>query len=117
MLARKADDMEWQAVSASGAKDCRIRELITAADHAPTFSMRQFEVDPGGCTPHHRHPWEHEVYILSGSGVVRKDSGEIPFDAGTALLIYPDETHSFHNTGDTPLRFLCLIPVEQLCCR
>ncbi len=117
MLARKADDVSWQPVTAAGASHCRMRELLTDVDDAPTFAMRQFEVGPGGCTPHHSHPWEHEVFILSGSGVVRKETGELAFETGTAILILPDETHSFHNTGDTPLRFLCMIPVERVCCR
>ena len=44
------------------------REVITASDGAPHFCMRVFEVEPGSSTPSHSHPWEHEVFILSGKG-------------------------------------------------
>ncbi len=113
MLARRADEVPWTTVAADGAVGCRMRKLVTATDGAPTFAMRQFEVDPGGCTPHHSHPWEHEVYILGGCGVVRRQVGETPIQAGMAVFVQPDETHSFHNTADEPLTFLCLIPVER----
>ena len=50
---------------------------------APNFTMRHFEVAPGGRTPFHAHPWEHEVYVLSGTGKVRQKGGErAPSEAG-----------------------------------
>ena len=104
-------------VQADGASRCRIRELITDRDGAPTFAMRQFQIEPGGQTPFHRHPWEHEVFILEGCGYVRGEEGPRPFQAQDAIFIAPDELHSFVNSGETPLRLLCLIPVAQQCCR
>ncbi len=47
----------------------QIREMITAQDGAPNFAMRVFDVQPGSATPYHAHPWEHEVYIISGTGL------------------------------------------------
>ncbi len=104
-------------VGAEGAAGCRMAELITAANGAPTFAMRQFEVDPGGHTPYHAHPWEHEVFVLSGSGSVATEAGPRPVSAGDALFIPRLEKHAFQNTGAEPLRFLCLIPVTEACCR
>ena len=49
----------------------QIREMITAQDGAPTFAMRVFDVTPGAATPYHTHAWEHEVYIVSGTGRIR----------------------------------------------
>lgn len=46
----------------------QIREMITADDGAPTFAMRVFDVQKGAATPYHTHTWEHEVYIISGTG-------------------------------------------------
>ena len=42
------------------------RNLVTHRDDAPNFGMRLFEVEAGGATDHHQHPWEHEVFIVSG---------------------------------------------------
>ncbi len=49
----------------------KIRWLITEETGAPNFAMRQFTVAPGGSTPQHTHSWEHEAYILEGSGTIQ----------------------------------------------
>ena len=53
------------------------RDIITAGDGAPLFTMRVFEVEPGSSTPSHSHEWEHEVFILSGKGVVAGEPGGV----------------------------------------
>lgn len=117
MKVTPSESIPLSEVAQEGAAGCRIRELITARDGAPTFAMRQFEVSPGGHTPYHSHPWEHEVFILEGTGHLESETGPRAFKAGDAVLVPPDELHSFRNDGSSPLRFLCLIPVEQRCCR
>ncbi len=89
------------------------REVITARDGAPNFCMRVFEVEPGSSTPDHSHPWEHEVFILAGQGVVRGEPGETAIGAGSVVFIAPGEQHCFINTGDQVLRFICLIPLQD----
>jgi quercetin dioxygenase-like cupin family protein len=98
------------AVTMEGASGCRIRCLIGPDDGAPSFTMRQFEVAPGGNTPRHAHAYEHEVFILEGEGTVLDSRGEHRLQAGMAVFIAPDEIHQFRNTGSRPLKFLCLIP-------
>ncbi|OHB72835.1 MAG: hypothetical protein A2V70_01415 [Planctomycetes bacterium RBG_13_63_9] len=97
-------------VAMEGAVGCRIRCLIGPDDRAPSFSMRQFDVDPGGFTPKHAHAHEHEVYVLEGDGVVLEGHLEHALRPGTAVLVPPNQLHQFRNTGAGPLRFLCLIP-------
>ena len=87
------------------------REVITAADGAPNFCMRVFEVEPGCSTPYHTHAWEHEVLILSGQGVVVSEEKETPIARDTVVFVAPDEHHCFVNKGDETLRFTCLIPL------
>ena len=86
-----------------------LRTVISAAD-APRFAMRVFEVAVGGSTPFHTHDWEHEVFILSGSGKVHGFDGERQLSAGDAVFVPPGEQHCFTNTGDDVLRFVCCIP-------
>ncbi len=112
-----ADAVPFQPVVTEGAQGAFIKELITDRDGAPTFAMRLFEILPGGNTPLHSHPWEHEVFILSGRGELRGETQMHPFSAGDAVFVPPNETHTFVNTGETPLRLLCMIPVQQSCCR
>ena len=87
------------------------RDVITAADGAPNFCMRVFEVEPGCSTPYHTHVWEHEVIILSGQGVVVSEEKETPIEKDTVVFIPPDEPHCFTNNSDETLRFTCLIPL------
>jgi quercetin dioxygenase-like cupin family protein len=88
------------------------REVITARDGAPNFCMRVFEVEPGASTPDHSHPWEHEVFILSGEGVVKGKEGKTTINKGSVVFIAPDEPHCFLNNGNHVLRFVCLIPIQ-----
>jgi quercetin dioxygenase-like cupin family protein len=87
------------------------RVVIGADDGAPTFIMRVFEVKTGSSTPFHSHPWEHEVFVLSGKGVVRGRKGERLLGEGTVVFVAPNEEHCFSNTGSAPLRFICVIPL------
>lgn len=89
------------------------REVITAQDGAPSFCMRVFEVEPGGVTPNHTHPWEHEVFVLAGEGAAVGEGGETPIAEGSAVFIAPDEPHCLVNKSDQPLRFICLIPLPK----
>ena len=89
------------------------RVPIGIEDGAPRFIMRIFDVEPGSSTPFHSHKWEHEVFILSGEGIVKsKDNGK-PVLPGTAVFVAPDEEHCFTNTGKDILRFICVIPIEE----
>ena len=87
------------------------REVITAADGAPHFCMRLFEVKPGSSTPFHSHAWEHEVFVVSGQGVVTGGEGESPIGSGSIVFVAPEEPHCFVNNGSEMLRFICIIPL------
>ncbi len=102
--------VEEQRVEMEGASGCTVRLLVGEADKAPNFAMRQFEVAPGGYTPRHSHPYEHEVYVLDGGGVVIEGDVEHRLSAGDVVYVAPGDVHQFRNTGDRPLKFLCLIP-------
>jgi quercetin dioxygenase-like cupin family protein len=95
------------------AKGVKLRRLIKEDTGAPNFAMRSFTVEPGGYTPHHSHPWEHEVFILSGSGIILGEKGEEILKAGDVVYMPPNEKHQFRNSGSEDLSFLCLIPLQK----
>jgi quercetin dioxygenase-like cupin family protein len=99
-----------QVVEMEGSRGCTVRWLVSQSDGAPNFAMRQFEVAAGGYTPRHSHPYEHEVYVLEGSGIVFEGDRQHPLNAGDVVFVRPDEVHQFKNTGAAPLKFLCLVP-------
>ncbi|MGD9128440.1 MAG: cupin domain-containing protein [Planctomycetia bacterium] len=98
-------------VDMEGAVGCTIRVLVNDADGAPHFAMRQFEVAPGGHTPRHTHDFEHEVYVLEGDGSVLYEEEEHPLQPGSFAYVPANELHRFTNTGETPFKFLCLVPI------
>jgi quercetin dioxygenase-like cupin family protein len=106
-----ADEVSPQVVSEEGARDVTVRWLLARPEGAPNFAMRLFDVAPGGCTPQHQHAWEHEVFVLAGTGEVVTADGPVPFQAGDAVLVMPDELHQFRNTSGSVARFICLIPL------
>ena len=110
MKVNNYQQIESQTVDMDGAEGCRVRWLIGDKDKAPNFAMRQFEVAPGGHTPRHMHPYEHEVFVLEGEGVVLEGDQQHPLRTGDVVYVKPDEVHQFRNTGGQPLKFLCLVP-------
>ena len=93
-----------------GASGVKIQWLLDEAAGAPTFSMRRFEIAPGGHTPLHDHAWEHEVYIISGQGAVVAGDRETPLRPDDAVLVGPHEKHQFKAAADEALVLLCLVP-------
>jgi len=96
-----------------GASKLKVRWLITKEMGAPSFAMRFFEMESGGHSPLHAHPWEHEVFILEGEGVAVGGKEERKLKAGDAIFVPPNEKHQFRNTGKKVLKFLCLVPHKQ----
>ncbi len=103
-------DVSQAPVNMEGSRGCQVRWLVDEAQGAPNFAMRQYEVAPGGFTPKHSHPYEHEVFVLEGSGVVLEGDRQHPLKAGDFVFVSPSEVHQFRNTGDVPLKFLCMVP-------
>ncbi len=104
------ETIEATDVTETGALDVKVRWLISKDLGAPNFAMRLFEVAKGGFSPLHTHPWEHEVFVLEGEGVVFDGKKTTPFRPCDVVYVPPDEWHQFKNTGNKTLKFLCLIP-------
>lgn len=110
MQIKHSTDVPQADVTMEGAAGCRVRWLVGSADHAPNFAMREFELAPGGHTPRHFHPYEHEIYVLAGEGAILDGDRERPLGPGDVVLVNPDDVHQFRNTGAEPFKMLCLIP-------
>ena len=71
MIKKNYNEVEELEVKDYGSTGTTIRWLITKEkENAPRFSLRRFEIQPGGQIGIHNHPQEHEIYILSGKGEV-----------------------------------------------
>jgi quercetin dioxygenase-like cupin family protein len=110
MKVKQHEAVEQQPVDMEGAAGCSVRWLVGQKDGAPNFAMRQFEVAPGGHTPKHSHDYEHEVFVLEGAGLVIDGDTARPLQAGDVIFVEPNDVHQFRNTGDGPMKFLCMVP-------
>ncbi len=106
------EDVDAERVDPSMAEgEVTIRWLISDKDGAKTFYMRLFEMPPKARIKPHFHPWEHEIFILKGSGKLR--IGKTWHDVHDEMFIYipPNVEHEYEAGGDG-LSFLCLIPAK-----
>ena len=110
MRISQVEAVELVPVEMPGSKGCQVRWLIGENVDAPNFAMREFEVEKGGHTPKHSHPYEHEVYILEGDGIILENDTPHQIKAGDTIYVAPDEVHQFQNNGNGKLKFLCLVP-------
>ncbi|MBD3286524.1 cupin domain-containing protein [candidate division WOR-3 bacterium] len=113
MLVRSVDQISQDNVEQEGAEGVKIRWLISKYAGAPNFAMREFEIEPEGHTPYHSHDWEHEVFVLSGEGVVVSEGEQISISRDTVVFVPGGQMHNFRNTGSGVLRFLCLVPHKK----
>ena len=114
MKIEKSSNIAKQPVEVEGAKDTDIRWLISKEDGAENFAMRMFEIKPGGHTPLHEHPHEHEVFIVEGEGIFVCEGKEYEFGRDYVIFAPGGQEHQFKNTGESVLRMLCLIPASAV---
>jgi len=102
-----------EPVETAGASKVKVRWFITKEMGANNFAMRIFEIESGGYCPLHKHPWEHEVFILEGDGQLFNGEDATLFKAGDVVFVPPDTMHQFVNNGKLLLKFICLIPCAK----
>lgn len=106
MLSRDYRDIPKEPVGG----DKFIRWVIGKSEGAPNFAMRVIEFLPGAVFETHEHLYEHEIFVLEGEGVAEAPDGDHVMRQGVALYVPPGEPHGYRNTGEGPLRFICVIP-------
>jgi len=106
----RSQNIRKSPVEADGAEGVGVRWLIGEQDGAENFAMRMFELEVGGHTPLHSHPHEHEIFIVEGRGVFVCEGREYPFAEEYVIFVPGGKEHCFRNTGESMLRFLCVIP-------
>ena len=95
------------------AMQATIRWLIAEKEGASHFAMRVIEIKTRGeKIPLHGHNYEHEIFIIEGQGDVLCPAGSKPVAYGSFIYIPAGEEHGFQNTGDSPFRFICVIPKQ-----
>ncbi len=111
---RPINDFPAQVVHDEGAEGATIRWVISKEHGADNYALRVIELEPGGHSPHHTHWFEHENYVIEGEGTVTIGEETFPIKPGDVVFVPGDAIHQYRSTGETPLKFLCGIPMEWI---
>ena len=107
------NNVKKEKVEMEGAEKTWIQWLITKKQGAENYAMRLFTIEVNGKIPRHQHPWEHEIFVLEGNGIIGCFDEEKEVKEGDFLYIEPDVPHWYKNNGNKPWKFLCIIPYKD----
>ena len=111
MVGRVAE-VEGTPLSGEGIEKVVKRLLVGPADGWQGWALRLFELQPGGHTPRHVHPWPHIDYITRGRGTLHLDGVDHAVAEGSFAFVPAGATHQFSNAGADTFAFLCIVPEE-----
>lgn len=112
MVVGNVKNLESKVVEHPSAKDTTIKVLMGEKEGWDSHVMRVLTVEVGGYTPKHSHPWPHINYMIEGQGEVMIDGKIYPVEQGSYSYVPSDTIHQFRNVGDTPFKFMCIVPKE-----
>ena len=106
------DNVSAVAMKIPGAEKAWKKVCISPQEGWEGYVMRVFELEPGGNTPEHTHPWPHINYFLQGEGTVYLDGKANEVKAGSFAYIPSGALHKMINRGEDVFRFICSVPEE-----
>jgi quercetin dioxygenase-like cupin family protein len=90
------------------------REILSGAMGADcSIRLVEIAVPAAGATPRspHWHPDSSEsIHVLSGQGITWVEGADFALQLGDTIYVAAGERHVTRNTGDGPLRLLCVFP-------
>lgn len=112
MLTGNIDEIKIENVEMEGSEDAKIQWLITKKQGAFNYAMRRFILGKNGFIPKHQHPWEHEIYVLKGEGIIGAGTEEKKLGPNNFAYIPPDIPH-WYKSSSAEWVFLCIIPYRK----
>lgn len=104
--------LEGKRIESDLVQDVTMRVLVGPEAGWDSHVMRVFDVEAGGYTPKHEHPWPHINYIIAGTGELMIDHVEHAITAGSYGYVPANTIHQFRNVGTETLRFICIVPKQ-----
>jgi quercetin dioxygenase-like cupin family protein len=99
-----------KAIKAEKSECCiktKVRSLTTNGKSAEKFDILLFEMAPSGYSPIHKHPSEHQIFVLHGVGAVFDGEKTTSIQKGDVISIGANELHRFKNTYKKVPKLLC----------
>jgi len=91
-------DEDAEDMSEAGAKGVKLRTVLGEKDGVPNFYMRTISFGQGGRSPNHSHDYEHELFVINGSGTAEVDGESIHLKPGDVMYIPANVNHCFRTT-------------------
>lgn len=112
MVVSHIRDVKGEKIENPKVKGVLKKVLISPKEGWEGYVMRVFELDEGGYSPKHTHPWPHISYILKGEGILHLDGKDYEVEEGSYAYVPADKIHTFLNRGEGKLSFICIVPEE-----
>mgnify|MGYP002641366249 CR=1 FL=1 len=112
MIVSNVKDLEKLEVKHPEALNAAMKVLVSPTEGWDGYVMRVVEVEEGGYTPKHSHPWPHINYMLEGTGELMIDGKINPVEPGSFAFVPNDTLHQFRNRGTEVFKFICIVPEE-----
>jgi len=110
MIVNNFKELERKEVQTSEAKNAFMKVLVSEKEGWDDYVMRVVEVEEGGYTPRHQHPWPHINYIIEGQGQIMMKEVDHPVGAGSYAFVPENTLHQYRNTGKETFKFICIVP-------
>lgn len=108
----RAEESTPIAMTHPEVKDAFMKVLIGPEQGWSDYVMRQVELEAGGYSPKHAHPWPHINLIISGEGEIEVEGEVTQVKVGDHAYIPAGSNHQFRNRGEDTFKFVCIVPKE-----
>jgi len=106
------NQMIGNAILSPEAKNAAMKVLVSPTEGWDSHVMRVIEIEMGGHTPKHQHPWPHINYVLEGEGTLLLNGEIHQVTSGAYAYIPAGALHQFKNVGSQIFKFICIVPKE-----
>ncbi len=107
-----AASVPMENLGKKGSERVSVSYLVDERQGSERFALRLYSVEKGGHTPIDRHEYEHQVYVLTGQGLLKQSGDKAAalqtLHTGDTVFIPSNAVHQFINDRDEPFVFLCV---------
>lgn len=104
--------LDRKEIKLDSVKHAFMKVLVGKDEGWNNHVMRVMEVEEGGYTPKHSHPWPHINFMIEGKGELMIEGEVHQVEAGSFAYVDSDKLHQFRNTGKETFKFICIVPTE-----
>ena len=104
------NDLQGTVLDSPEVNNAVMKVLISPAEGWDDHVMRVIELDEGGYTPKHTHPWPHINYVIEGKGILHVEGKDTSVEAGSYAIVPANNLHQFKNDEKDKFRFICIVP-------